>query len=76
MLCVAIECLAPPSIVNGTYTAPPDFKYSVLALYQCYSGFKFLDGRHRKNLRCNEFGSWNETDVSCRCELINQSITQ
>ena len=63
-------CGAPPLIDNGTYTAPANFEYAALALYQCYAGFKFLDGRNRKNLRCNESGHWNETDVSCRCTRL------
>ena len=70
VLCLAIVCSAPPSIGSGTYTAPANFEYSALAFYECFAGFKFLDGRTRKNLRCNEFGYWNETDVSCRCQLL------
>jgi len=61
-------CSPPPTIVNGSYTAPANFEYSALALYECFAGFKFIDGRNRKNLRCNEAGHWNETDVSCRCQ--------
>jgi len=63
----AIVCPAPPTIDNGVYTEPDNFEYSAMANYQCDPGFKFIDGRNRKNLRCNEIGKWNETDVSCRC---------
>jgi hypothetical protein len=72
--CYPIVCPAPYDIINGSRKLPENYNYSSLVYYECVSGFKFLDGHTQKNITCNEFGNWNDTDVSCktdRCDPVN-----
>ena len=62
----AIVCPPPPDIENGTRVLSDLLNYTALVLYDCDAGFKFIDGRTEKNLFCDEYGDWNESDVSCR----------
>lgn len=71
--CWPIQCNPPPAApINGSVTLPNvPYNYSVLVNYQCDPGTKFLDGRTVKNLECDQFGDWNESDVSCKSDRCN-----
>ena len=69
-LIAAVQCIAPPIITNGT-VLPHSSPYFYLRMihYTCQAEHRFIDGFITRNISCNEFGHWDEPDVSCRSEF-------